>query len=801
VQFGSLPDPEQARVRIEWLQRFRQSQQGEQQSPQQPQESQQQPSYLRDPKNQVESGDILRSRTGREIKVIRVLDNGNLQYHWKKQNGEWSSGRQTLRLSTFLQGQYTLKERPQPEQAPEPEQQRMPRSKAIPEGFETVDDLSDFKVGDGFYEDGFRGQELHKVKEVRDGRLIAEGGVHYYPDEIEKQRGGGYLRKPAPQPEAQPEAEPEAQPEAEADPNRERPFGDVRDPKDLAAGDVVRLTRRYGGTEDLIVRRVGDKLVATTFAYGRHGHPHEVTEQFLADRGAKRLKPEEIVGRLKRHIENGITPVRGEQVQEPRQMRQKGIMRVGDGDDAKHYYVSKVEDGKMLVQEYDPASKRRYGRPKELTADDLKEKEFLFVQQDLPQKRKPPGDRIKRLDQRLREGKIVKIYSDKKPSWARVVSVSREGTPKLTLQRVNSRTGRDIGDPEEFTASDLLDWAHIRRVSTLPKKLRPPPKKLTGPDGEEVSFAEKGQGELTPNFQPHRYDDVEIQASSGTAARLRTLLGDKLGDRDPVHIAADLAGAGGISGMLRSLTIRASGNHVTVTGSGPGVGSMSRTITFDDEGKPKSISNSLFKVKGRRGRGIGTKMLATQVAMAREFGFEYISTQAAGSYYDRTYKGYYAWPALGYSAAFPDSSWSSLPPELKAKILEVYPRKEGQLEVEMPRGLDFVHVMAAGKEVRDWWRRYGRGRRMTFPLGEDSLSVKALTKYAREKAEAAGVGADEFLQRSASLSRVALFLVAQKDDEPDSDKEVEEAPEFDDEDEKILDKVWKQMRKEMIDGR
>ena len=783
VQFGSLPDSEQVSIRREWLQRFRKSQ-----NP-----NQQQPAYLRDPKTQVESGDILRSSTGREIKIDRVLDNGIVQCFTKKRDGSWSDQRKTMRFSTFLQGQYTLKERPAP--------------KAMPERFETVDDLSAFKPGDGFYEDGFRGQELLKVKTVRDGAIQAEGGTWYYPDEIEKQRGGGYLRKPAPkaektpEPEAPPEPAPEAPPEPAPEPvrdsNRERPFGEVRDPQDLEAGDVLRVARRYGGGDDYIVRRIGDKLVATPFYYGNHGTPQEVTVEFLTRSPTTRLKPEEITGRLKQHLENGITPVKDERVQEPRQMRKKGIMRVGEGDDAKQYYVHKVDGDKMSVQEYDPDSKRLHGRPQELTADALKEKEFLFVQQELPQTRKPPGNRLRGVDSRVQEGKILKIYFDKSPTWARVVSVSRDGDTKLALQRVNARTGRDVGDLEELTGSDLSTWAHIRRVDTLPKKLRPPPKKLVGPDGVEKAFAERGQGDITPNYQPSRYEDIEIEASSETADRIRTMLGDKLGDRDPLHVAADLAGAGGITGHLTKLTIRASGGNITVTGGGPGVESMSRTIRFEGD-TPVSISNNLFKVKGRRGRGIGTKMLATQVAMAREFGFKTILVQAAGSKHG-SYKGYYAWPALGYSAAFPSGSWASMTPELRAKILVVYPHKEGQSEREMPRGLDFVHVMAAGEDVRDWWREHGSGRGMTFPLGDDSLSLAALTDYVRQKAEADGVGADEFLQRSASLNLVALFFAAQ--DKEESDAEVEEAPEFDDEDERILDKVWARMRKDMIDAR
>ena len=87
-----------------------------------------------------------------------------------------------------------------------------------------------------------------------------------------------------------------------------------------------------------------------------------------------------------------------------------------------------------------------------------------------------------------------------------------------------------------------------------------------------------------------------------------------------------------------------------------------------------------------------------------------------------------------------------------------------------------------------------------FPLGDDSLSVSALTKYVRDKADTAGVGADEFLQRAARLNLLAMLLTAERDGSDASDDTVEEAPELTDEDEKILDNVWVQMRKEMIDA-
>jgi hypothetical protein len=162
---------------------------------------------------------------------------------------------------------------------------------------------------------------------------------------------------------------------------------------------------------------------------------------------------------------------------------------------------------------------------------------------------------------------------------------------------------------------------------------------------------------------------------------------------------------------------------------------------------------------------------------------------AAGSPGSREYNGYYTWPALGYDGSFPSSKFTQMPEEFQARIKEMVPNA--------PAGLRFVHVMAAGDDVRKWWRNHGDSSTLQFGLEEGSASWDALTKYVRDKAAATDQSADEFLQHAASMLRMAALLTG--DDQPEPEPEVEQGPEFTAQDEKILENVWSEMREMFLE--
>lgn len=172
-----------------------------------------------------------------------------------------------------------------------------------------------------------------------------------------------------------------------------------------------------------------------------------------------------------------------------------------------------------------------------------------------------------------------------------------------------------------------------------------------------------------------------------------------------------------------------------------------RTIGTDDEGN-KFIHNDYLRVTADAPRGFGSELFSRQVEAAREAGFAYIETHAAGSYGNPHFNGYYTWPALGYDQPLDELARQGASGRRCAqKAALVFPDAESVLDifdVAEVTGLSEVDAQEIrekcaavdrklGKEPKDrtiitgadWWKVHGTGmEHARFDLGENSRSAK-----------------------------------------------------------------------------
>jgi hypothetical protein len=408
---------------------------------------------------------------------------------------------------------------------------------------------------------------------------------------------------------------------------------------------------------------------------------------------------------------------------------------------------------------------RGVGRPTKVRKADLEGGDYKIA---VSPRQAETGHRLKSFSD-VRVGQVVRAMHHRTPKWVRVKSI---GADKIKVQPVNAQTGDDEGEAEELSKTDLKQWAYLTNPGNLPEVLLPP---LETPPG---GFAEPGHGELTINQQPGRYDDIRITLTGATEASLSRLLGPKAAGKNPKHVIADLAGAGGMAKSLKTLYISVDGNTVHVSGDGDNIRDYSRNIHFSGDGSPNRIYNSHFRLRESAPKQMGLRCFATQVAAAREFGFGEIGVQAAGNapFQEGTYNGYYVWPRFGYDKAFPSNTFHDMPRSIQDAIREIRPGA--------PRGLRFLDVMEASQEARDWWRDHGREQNMTFDLSEGSRNLEYLTKYVQEvPKDKHCLGADQFLNRAAS----------KKDTGKGKDDLYEWYPTFGPEEEEISDRIWDAM--------
>lgn len=113
-------------------------------------------------------------------------------------------------------------------------------------------------------------------------------------------------------------------------------------------------------------------------------------------------------------------------------------------------------------------------------------------------------------------------------------------------------------------------------------------------------------------------------------------------------------------------------------------------------------------------RGLGTRVIATQVRAAQRLGIKEINCTASGSPNTQS-NGYYTWPRLGFDGA------------LSSEQRALYAAHTGRSAP--PTVLELL-ALSGGK---DWWRGNGSMIDVTFDLTKNSISHQILLSYLEEK--------------------------------------------------------------------
>lgn len=745
----------------------------------------------------LQVGDVLQTSLQNSLysQTIRITElsagpGSAVRYNWKKDDGSWSTRAKAQFPRTMVNNRYRLAERPGSEED---------SGNRVEVGAQ-IEDTDTLRAGD-FIENSVLSSHgtVRKILKVlpngdlKTQRVSARNGIpvgnpervpraqirrqkqfsnysHYkrvsdpaedraQQEQRDRQQREKRENRNRQQREEREEQQRQQREREEAAQQEDQPHVGVGDPilhpRSLRVGDIFAngYLLDMGKYRKVVeVRSNGDVV---TQLYDRGGTPQETPDVF-------RKAVIEQHGPYKRFLGPGHV------ISSPSDVGPGTYIKKGDKD----YRV--VRRTPTLIYLQDVYQGRGVGRPTKIKRSDLEGGEYKI--QVTPHSAET-GSRIT-TPGHMRQGQVLRAMHHRTPKWVRVVSTDSDG---VKLQPINGQTGEENGEIEELSKEDLKRWAYVTKVGNLPEALLPP---LEVPSG---GFAEAGSGELTPNTQSGRYDDVHFSLTGATDDDLRDMLELDPGV-NPRHVVADLAGAGGMAKSLSSISISVSSGDISVSGTGDHIRNLSRTIEFRG-GKADSIYNSHFRLGNDAPKGMGLKMFATQVAAARDHGISRIGVNAAGSgpWLDGQYNGYYVWPRFGYDGEFSSYMFDRMPSSVQDSIREVNP--------SAPHGLRFLDVMMAGSEARDWWKDHGDAENLKFDLSEGSRSLEYLTSYVQEVAERDGnIGADQYLQRAARFLREAQLVLGAK--KKKKSEEHEEYPTFGPEEEKISDRIWDRMGEE-----
>jgi hypothetical protein len=122
------------------------------------------------------------------------------------------------------------------------------------------------------------------------------------------------------------------------------------------------------------------------------------------------------------------------------------------------------------------------------------------------------------------------------------------------------------------------------------------------------------------------------------------------------------------------------------------------------------------------GNHIGTRLLAHQVAKAKQLGFQSIELLAVRG---REANGYYTWARLGFNASFADT-----------ELEQMRKQFSDDTGFELPESILTLHDLMFGIEDGiglDFWRRRGYSKDMQFDLQPNSSSNIILDTYLEQK--------------------------------------------------------------------
>lgn len=251
---------------------------------------------------------------------------------------------------------------------------------------------------------------------------------------------------------------------------------------------------------------------------------------------------------------------------------------------------------------------------------------------------------------------------------------------------------------------------------------------------------------------------------------------------------ADLIGAPVLTGSGGAYSMVLSGDEhgIRVTMTGPHITTMTRVLGSDDDGP--FIYNDTLKLDPNAPKGLGTKIFATQVAQARAAGVKKIKCNAFRDPSRPDWVGYKVWPKLGYDGEIPFDK--PVDPELSTDVAPPFPKdledRVKKAGFKEPYRVSHLLQVEGGAE---WWDENGVSFNAEFDLGDDSLSMKVLGSYLDAKAKKEDMDPAEWMMKSAASKK------KDESDEKKKGKDDHEDIELDEHDAKVLDGIWKRLRK------
>lgn len=153
------------------------------------------------------------------------------------------------------------------------------------------------------------------------------------------------------------------------------------------------------------------------------------------------------------------------------------------------------------------------------------------------------------------------------------------------------------------------------------------------------------------------------------------------------------------------------GTGINLTGEGPHIQNMHRTLGEDSQGRLTMFNNAFFLKKNAQRGGFGLKQLSDQAEHLAGLGVEQIRTTAGKG---PSMNGWKSWPLMGYDAPIPHDVLQKMPSSLYQTARSV---------------TDLMKT----PEGRAFWQKHGDGMQMSFDLTPGSKSWQQLNAYRQSK--------------------------------------------------------------------
>lgn len=298
-------------------------------------------------------------------------------------------------------------------------------------------------------------------------------------------------------------------------------------------------------------------------------------------------------------------------------------------------------------------------------------------------------------------------------------------------------------------------------------------KKRTNPSSEKEKSPSPKEEKNT--FDPAKYKDWEVTKTYFKPEKHKDLLSKLNIESDDPHIEHKLADIIGCSAItpLGSYEIELSSYEggIDIIIRGNHIRDMIRRVAVSN-GKPTIYNQSLY-LSDDAPKGLGTKLLSTQVDSAKSNGIKQIECDA---YRDRErpdWIGYKVWAKLGFDGEIPFGEGygevKPLPKDLEEKI-----QKAG---FKKPYKVSHLYQVEGGQ---DWWDENGESFDAVFDLSENSTSMQVLNAYIKAKAKQENKTTKDWMKVSTKQKSK-------------SEKDKHENIDLGKDDHDLLNKIWKDL--------